>query len=639
MRNTARRWPGSGVRKKRLLSKLNQKLESILRSASYAAQVQEQWISIRNGRYVIPVRAEQKRTFGGVIHGSSSSGATVFMEPLATLELNNDLVRLQEDEFREVRRILVELTGQVAERADGLQHAVSICADLDLTFAKARFGRDFDCVRPCASADRRLGLVRARHPLLEDHLRRRGLQAVPISIEMGPNSYVLIVSGPNAGGKTVALKTVGLFALMNQSGVPLPAEEATVPVFDRILADIGDQQSIANELSTFSAHVLAIRSMLEAASSDSLILLDEIGTSTEPGEGAALARAVVEAFREIGAVTVATTHYNRLKLYAESTPSVANAAMEFNETTLEPTYRLLHGLAGSSSGLKIAERLGLTGPIVERARALQDAADVEAARYVDELRERVRVLEDRKRQFEDEQEHFKVWKQQEAERVQAQRREEVRRGERRVESIVRELSERARRELKSAGEESVRRFKRRLAQSEARAVSEVHRELEVERADSGTGPSVAPAEIKTGALVRIPSLGITGSVSAVMPGGVEVIAGNMHIRRPLDDIEFLGGAPVTLPKGVSFAFQPRLESHEIHLIGSHVDEALPRIDKFLDDAYLAQAGRVRIIHGSGMGVLRRAVAGFLKGHPHVAHFDPALPNEGGAGVTIVTLRD
>src|SRR5215475_12028330 len=282
-------------------SRLTEKLESILRSPAYSSQLQEQFVTIRNGRFVIPVRTEQKRTVDGIIHGTSSSGATVFMEPLAVLEMNNELVRLQDEELAEISRILTELTDLIQSSIQPIESARLLSAYLELVFAKARFGRDFDCVRPEFSRGSLLSLIKARHPILEDNLRRENSAMIPISLDMDANRRILVISGPNAGGKTVVLKTVGLLALMAQSGIPVPAEEATLPIFDRVLADIGDQQSITNHLSTFSAHVLALKSMMESAGPRSLILMDEIGSSTEPGEGAALARAVLERFRSIRA--------------------------------------------------------------------------------------------------------------------------------------------------------------------------------------------------------------------------------------------------------------------------------------------------------------------------------------------------
>jgi DNA mismatch repair protein MutS2 len=283
-------------------SRVTTKLESMLRSPEYANQLQDQLVTVRNGRFVIPVRTDQKRSMDGIVHGTSSSGATVFMEPLAVLELNNELVRLQQAEFQEVIRILAELTDLIQESAPQLQAGRALHSEIELVFAKARFGREFDCAQPAFSTRNLLSLVKARHPLLEDNLRSEGRSISPVSVDLDPTRRILVISGPNAGGKTVVLKTIGLLALMAQSGIPVPADDATLPIFDQILADIGDQQSIANHLSTFSAHVLSIKSMLESATPQSLILLDEIGSSTEPGEGAALGKAVLERFRQIGCI-------------------------------------------------------------------------------------------------------------------------------------------------------------------------------------------------------------------------------------------------------------------------------------------------------------------------------------------------
>src|SRR5438093_9503307 len=404
-------------------SRLTEKLESIVRSPAYSAQLQEQLVTIRNGRFVIPIRTDQKRGVEGIIHGTSSSGATVFMEPLAVLEMNNELVRLQDEERYETARILAELTDLIQASLGQIEFAQSLAAYLEVVFTKARFGREFDCVRPSLSRGPLLSLIKARHPLLEDNLRRENGRSTPISLDMDSSRRVLVISGPNAGGKTVVLKTIGLLALMAQSGIPVPAEEAALPIFDRVLADIGDQQSITNHLSTFSAHVLAIKSMVESATARSLILMDEIGSSTEPGEGAALARAVLEQFREIGALTIATTHYNRLKIYAETTQGVANAAMEFNEITLEPTYRLIHGLSGASSGLKIAERLQIPGNVLKAATGFLDATEADAAHYVEELRQRIADLETEKARVEKERIDFEEAKQKELTTLTAQHKD------------------------------------------------------------------------------------------------------------------------------------------------------------------------------------------------------------------------
>ena len=474
-------------------ARMTEKLESIVRSPAYSSQLQEQIVTIRNGRYVIPVRTEEKRRVEGIIHGSSSSGATVFMEPLAVLEMNNEMVRLQEEERYEIARILAELTELIQSSASQIEMARAQSAYIELVFAKARFGRDFDCGRPTFSRGPLLSLIKARHPLLEDNLRREQAHVSPVSLDMDANRKVLVISGPNAGGKTVVLKTVGLLALMAQSGIPVPAEEASLPIFDRVLADIGDQQSITNHLSTFSAHVLAIKSMLESVTSRSLILLDEIGSSTEPGEGAALARAVLEQFREIGALTIATTHYNRLKIYAETTPGVANAAMEFNEITLEPTYRLIHGLSGASSGLKIAERLQLPARVLKSATGFLDATEADAAHYVEELRQRIVDLETEKAHVEKERKEFEEAKQKELSTLTAQHKDEIAKAEKKLERIVQEVSERASRELETVKDDSVKKVSKEARECEsAGRQRDQAREGEASAEVAGTAPRRQP---------------------------------------------------------------------------------------------------------------------------------------------------
>jgi DNA mismatch repair protein MutS2 len=623
-------------------SRLTEKLEAILRSPAYASQLQEQFVTVRNGRFVIPIRADHKRTVDGIIHGASSSGATVFMEPLAVLEMNNELVRLQDEERAEVTRILVELTDLIQGSLERIAAAQALSAYLELVFGKARFGREFDCVRPHFSPGSLISLIKARHPLLEDNLRREHSHMTPVSLDMDSNRRVLVISGPNAGGKTIVLKTAGLLALMAQSGFPVPAEEAIVPVFDHILADIGDQQSITNHLSTFSAHVLAIRSMLESATPRSLILLDEIGSSTEPGEGAALARAVLDKFREIGVFAIATTHYNRLKLYAETTPGVANAAMEFDEITLAPTYRLIHGLSGASSGLKIAERLQMPSPVLADAIRFLDSADIEAAHYVEELRRRIIDLEREKSRLESERREFEEWRRKELDQLQAQHKQEIARVEQKLERIAKEMSDRASRELESARKDAVQHFQKKLATVKAEANREVAREREkLEPPIHSTAPAGGRAgqTIAEGNTVRVLSLAVTGKVVALRDSEAEILVGNIKLRRPLGDLEVLGAPPVQLPTNVSFNMSSKqLEKNEVNVVGRTVDEAVDTVDKFLDDAFLAQVHTVRIVHGMGTGALRQAISELLGAHPHVNRFESAPHAEGGRGVTIVTLR-
>ena len=618
--------------------RLNRKLESIIKSAEFAPQLQEQLVTIRNGRYVIPVRAEEKRSVQGIVHGSSSSGATVFMEPLDTLEMNNDLVRLQEEEQREVQRILGELTDRIQESAEELGQAAGLWAEMEVLFGVAQYGRDFDCVVPQFS-EGDLRLVAARHPLLDEGLRSRGQAVVPLKLEMDLDERVLVISGPNAGGKTVVLKTLGLLSLMAQSGIPVPAEEAVVPVMDCVLADIGDRQSIANQLSTFSAHVLTISQMVDSVSEQSLILLDEIGSSTEPAEGAALATAVLEHFRNVGSLTVATTHYNRLKMYAETTGGVRNAAMEFNEATLEPTYQLIDGLSGQSSGLKIAERLRLPSELIEKARASLDRTELDAARYVEELKVRVSSLEKDKLELETERREFQDWQSKTSARIEEERRQEMDRIEERLDDIIQEIRNQAADELRAVGQQATKRFSKKLERIGAEASRDIRRQRRPNVREESSASKAAAEPPQEGARVRVLSLGVDGSVSHVFATEVEVRVGSMKVRRPFDDVEVVSSS-IELPKGVQFDFSKKqLDSTEINLIGCSSEEALDRLDKFLDDAFLTEVPTVRIVHGHGMGILRRAIAEFLESHANVSRFEPAPQNQGGAGATIAYLED
>ena len=618
--------------------RLNRKLESIIKSAEFAPQLQEQLVTIRNGRYVIPVRAEEKRSVQGIVHGSSSSGATVFMEPLDTLEMNNDIVRLQEEEQREVQRILGELTDRIQESAKELGLAAGLWAEMEVLFGVAQYGRDFDCVGPQFS-EGDLRLVAARHPLLDEGLRSRGQTVVPLSLEMDLDERVLVISGPNAGGKTVVLKTLGLLSLMAQSGIPVPAEEAMVPVMDCVLADIGDQQSIANQLSTFSAHVLTISQMVDSVSERSLILLDEIGGSTEPAEGAALATAVLEHFRNVGSLTVATTHYNRLKMYAETTGGVRNAAMEFNEATLEPIYQLIDGLSGQSSGLKIAERLRLPSELIEKARASLDRTELDAARYVEELKVRVSSLEKDKLELETERRDFQDWESKTSARIEEERRQEMDRVEERLDEIIQDIRNQAADELRAVGQQATKRFGKKLERIAAEASRKIRRQRRPNVREESSASKAAAEPPEEGARVRVLSLGVDGSVSHVFATEVEVRVGSMKMRRPFDDIEVVSSS-IELPKGVQFDFSKKqLDSTEINLIGCSSEEALDRLDKFLDDAFLTDMPSVRIVHGHGMGILRRAIAEFLEAHANVSRFEPAPRNQGGTGATIAYLED
>ena len=610
-------------------------------------------MTIRNERFVLPIRAEEKRHVAGIIHGASSSGATVFLEPLETVPLNNELVELQDREFAEIQRILAEFSARLRERRVDLLTATEVLSRLDLAFAKAEFARSYDCCLPEFAPERGLALQDARHPLLERSLRTQGRKPVPISIELHAPKTLVIVSGPNTGGKTVALKTLGISALMAQAGLPVAASAARLPVFTRVLADIGDQQSIEANLSTFSAHVTNIQAMAEVAEASDLVLLDEIGASTEPNEGAALAIAILEHFRARGPLTFVTTHHSRLKAYAAETPAALNAAMEFDEATLRPTYRLLIGLPGKSSALEIAARLGLETSIVEKARALLHPSDAEAARLLADLHQK-------KTEFERELDRLKV-----GERELQSRKEEL---EKKFEQ-----ERRARlRELDGRLDETLRGFEKRWEaaliqlrqQAEALKVAkkaerkaatlkeEVREEWNAQVLESLGAPPTseevyASTEPAVGDRVRVEGFSTPARVTAVLDDRhVEVEVGRMHMRAPKQQVRVISPASgriesprtapaVAAPQPVTI---PGTTEAEINVIGTTAEEARELVDKFLDQSFLEGRFRLRVVHGHGKGILRKALQEMFTTHPHVEKHYPAPPQEGGAGATIVELK-
>src|SRR6266852_9450063 len=442
---------------------IQKNLQQVLRARN--AEAGEDYVTLRNDRFVIPVRAEHRRSIPGVVHGASATGQTVFMEPLETVEANNQLVQLAEDEAAEIVRILRELTEKLQTVQGPLVAAAGTIAEVDSVFARARFARDFDAAMPEFSETKESLLEGARHPVLEDKLRKENRGIVPISLALGEEERVLVISGPNTGGKTVALKTMGMAALAAQSGIPVAAQRAVLPLFDRVLVDIGDEQSIAADLSTFSAHMLNLKSMLEAATPDSLVLVDEMGTGTAPEEGAALAVALLDEFRAKHCIVLATTHHDRLKTYASTTPGVVNAAVEFDDVNLRPTYRLMVGVPGGSSGIAIAKRLGIATGIIERARSLltpesREAADLIAYlhRSRDELDRMQRQMTTERHALEEERKKLRTeWVERQQKRIkelEAQFTEMQKRFEGNVSRVVEAVKER---ELRAQMEKTARR--------------------------------------------------------------------------------------------------------------------------------------------------------------------------------------
>jgi len=640
--------------------KIQKSLESILRARGEPSG--EDYITLRNDRFVIPVRASDRRAVPGVVHGASATGQTVFVEPLEAIDLNNRLVQLTEEETAEIARILEELTERVRLERGPLAAAATGIAHLDSILGRARFAREFDCAMPKFSAGNSLRLDAARNPVLENTLRPQGRKTMPLSLSLGGDETVMVISGPNTGGKTVALKTVGLAALSAQSGIPVAAEGAELPVLDRVLADIGDEQSITADLSTFSAHMLNLKSMLDTATSRSLILVDEMGTGTAPEEGAALAVALLEEFRALRALTIATTHHDRLKAYASTTPGIVNAAMEFDEVNLRPTYRLLVGVPGTSSGIEIARRLGLPSRVVDHARASLSPESREAHGLIaylhrsrDEMDEIKRHAREEIAQLEAERRSLQTeWVERQKKRIGELERnfaETQKRLETEVARLTAEIHDRVLRV--QLEKQSGKRMGKISSEARADADAAVVETLAASQPDLGAAAAVpakpvAPELLTAGQRVEVK--GFKQPVVFRRHDGrtAEIQAGPLRMKVALSDIVGLDAEPkpanavaaAARPRGITVSAQASDEpvADEINVIGNTVEEATNRVDKFLDEAALAGRPSVRIIHGYGTGALRRGLAEFLTAHPLVEKISHEKPERGGDAVTIAELK-
>ena len=630
-------------------------LKQILRARN--AEAGEDYVTLRNDRFVIPVRAENRRSVPGIVHGASGTGQTVFLEPFETVESNNQLVQLAEDETAEILRILRELTERLQALSGSLLATAETIAQLDSIFARGRFARDFDAAIPEFTAHSELRLQAARHPVLEDKLRRENRAIVPMSLALGGDERVLVISGPNTGGKTVALKTTGIAVLSAQSGIPVAAQGAVLPLFDRVLVDIGDEQSIAADLSTFSAHMLNLKSMLQAATPQSLVLVDEMGTGTAPEEGAALAVALLDEFRAKKCIVLATTHHDRLKTYASTTPGVVNAAVEFDDVNLRPTYRLMVGVPGGSSGIAIAQRLGLAASIIERARSLltpesREAADLIAYlhRSRDELDRLQQQMTAERHTLEQERAKLRTqWVERQQKRIKELEEKFAGMQKRFDENVARVVEAVKDRQLRGQIEKSARR-KLQDARSEAREElnAAVVQTLSDSQADLGTSAqteAIRPEGLQSGQRIRVRGFNKPVIFRRLDGSSAEIEAGPLRMKVAIDEIVGVESAqPGLSPAGVaSSGVTVRTTSEEspadeINLIGSTVEEATERVDKFLDQAALARKARVRIIHGHGTGALRRGLAEFLKSHPLVARQSFEAEERGGKAITVVELR-
>jgi DNA mismatch repair protein MutS2 len=641
--------------------KIHKSLESILRARGEPSGAD--YITLRNDRFVIPVRASDRKAVPGVVHGASATGQTMFVEPLEAIDLNNRLVQLAEEEAVEIARILTELTERVRGDRGPLDAAARAIAHLDSILGRARFAREFDCTMPEFSAGNSLRLDGARNPVLENTLRPQGRKTMPLTLALGGDETVMVISGPNTGGKTVALKTVGLAALSAQSGIPVAAERAEMPIFDCVLADIGDEQSITADLSTFSAHMLNLKSMLETATDRSLILVDEMGTGTAPEEGAALAVALLEEFRGLRALTIATTHHDRLKAYASTTPGIVNAAMEFDEVNLRPTYRLLVGVPGTSSGIEIARRLGLPARVVEHARANVSPESHEAHGLIaylhrsrDEMDEIKRQAREELAEVESERRSLQTeWVERQKKRITELEKNFAETQERLEGKVAQLAADIKDRNLRGQLEkQSSKRLGKIASDARADADAAVVETLAASQADLGVaavGPAkpIAPEQLTMGQ--RVVVKGFKQPVVFRRHDGrtAEVEAGPLRMKVALSDIVGLdtdskpanaATAAAARPLGVTVHAQPSDEptAEEINVIGNTVEEATNRVDKFLDEAALAGKPSVRIIHGHGTGALRRGLAEFLSAHPLVEKIAHEKPERGGEAITIAELK-
>lgn len=646
--------------------RLRTKLQALISSSHNAPYLQEALITMRGGRYVIPIKTEHKGRIKGIVHDQSASGATLFVEPLSTVETNNQIREIELKEAEEVRRILAEITDQVALEADRITWTVEALAALDAAFAKAKYSAQINAVAPkLVGFDPKkvpgstIKIYGARHPLIDPQ------RVVPIDVSLDEETYLLVITGPNTGGKTVSLKTVGLMVLMAQCGLHVPAVDAILTVFETIYADIGDEQSIEQSLSTFSAHLVHIIDILEHADDRSLVLLDELGSGTDPAEGSAIARAILNDLLQRGVTTFVATHYPELKTYAHSTPGVRNASVEFNIETLSPTYRLIVGLPGKSNALAIATRLGLPYSIIEAAKAYVGEADLKTDALLEEIhrtREEIRQAQARLTTAESESVALRSQLQARLSQIEEERREIIEQARQEahgelttMQNEIADLRRRLRSLLPARGMAPVPEIEEVKGIEEEVGLLEEILDVPIEQAAAPvpTPKSARPKtrhELKMGDRVFVQNLNAEGEVAALGSGKeVEVQVGAMRIRANRRDLEWLPGKESKEANGESDDLGRRYEPEaislplaespglELKLIGYTVDEASDVLDQYLDRAYRAGLPWVRIVHGKGSGILRKSIRDALHDHPLVKSFQRAGDSEGGDGVTVATL--
>ena len=631
--------------------RIHTELNKILNSPSTRTYLQDYVITTRQGRFCLPVKAEYKSLMPGMVHDQSSTGSTVFIEPAAVVKLNNDIRELELKEQAEIEVILADLSAKAAEYTDSLLSDYEILTNLDCIFAKALLSRHFNCNRPVMNNKGIVNIKKGRHPLIEPHT------VVPIDIYLGTDFNLLIITGPNTGGKTVSLKTVGLLTLMAQAGLNIPAlEHSDIAVFDNIFADIGDEQSIEQSLSTFSSHMTNTVDILKKADSNSLILFDEIGAGTDPTEGAALAIAILDSLHRRNITTMATTHYSEIKMYALTTDGVENACCEFDVQSLRPTYRLLIGVPGKSNAFAISKKLGLSDNIINDASRRLDSEDIKFEDLVTDL-EQSRVTIERER------EELNEYKAQIAQ-LKSELTKKTERLDERTDNIIRKANEEAARILKDAKEYADKTINAMNKHGMTVKELEKHRsairekmnkrqeKLKIEPANNISEHKAHDiSEFKVGMHVKVLTMNVIGTVSQIHKNKnqVTVLVGSLSTKMDIKNLAILKGykdpaETSSKPKGAGGSGKIKMSksssvSSEINLLGYTVDEAIAVLDKYLDDAYIARIPQVRIVHGKGTGALRSGITSYLHGVPYIKEFRLGQIGEGAEGVTIVTFKD
>lgn len=631
--------------------RIHTELNKILNSPSTRTYLQDYVITTRQGRFCLPVKAEYKSLMPGMVHDQSSTGSTVFIEPAAVVKLNNDIRELELKEQAEIEVILADLSAKAAEYTDSLLSDYEILTNLDCIFAKALLSRHFNCSRPVMNNKGIVNIKKGRHPLIEPHT------VVPIDIYLGTDFNLLIITGPNTGGKTVSLKTVGLLTLMAQAGLNIPAlEHSDIAVFDNIFVDIGDEQSIEQSLSTFSSHMTNTVDILKKADSNSLILFDEIGAGTDPTEGAALAIAILDSLHRRNITTMATTHYSEIKMYALTTDGVENACCEFDVQSLRPTYRLLIGVPGKSNAFAISKKLGLSDNIINDASRRLDSEDIKFEDLVTDL-EQSRVTIERER------EELNEYKAQIAQ-LKSELTKKTERLDERTDNIIRKANEEAARILKDAKEYADKTINAMNKHGMTVKELEKHRsairekmnkrqeKLKIEPANNISEHKAHDiSEFKVGMHVKVLTMNVIGTVSQIHKNKnqVTVLVGSLSTKMDIKNLAILKGykdpaETSSKPKGAGGSGKIKMSksssvSSEINLLGYTVDEAIAVLDKYLDDAYIARIPQVRIVHGKGTGALRSGITSYLHGVPYIKEFRLGQIGEGAEGVTIVTFKD